>query len=121
MRIDHAVLPFAHELSAQQAHEPGEANQINGRIAQPCIDRFVEIGARGKIAMRNDGKISESEYLILISDDERVPGGKFIEAGIAIGMGKAVVALGKRENVMLFHENVVLCETKEKLYAELTS
>lgn len=59
---------------------------------------------RVEIASEDRGQILESDGLVLIADSHKVPGGKFVEVGIAIGLRLPVVILGPepRENVMLY-------------------
>lgn len=57
---------------------------------------------RGKIATADLNEIAESDALVLVSGPDRYPGGKFVEAGIAIGLGKRLVVIGRRENMLLW-------------------
>jgi nucleoside 2-deoxyribosyltransferase len=58
------------------------------------------------IAERCHREIAGADIFVLIPSKDKVPGGKFVEAGIAIGLGKAVVTLGPRENLLMFHPQV---------------
>lgn len=84
------------------------------------LQRLVA-GDKKKIANRNYDQISACDILILVSDLDHVPGGKFVEAGIALGMGKSVLAVGYRENTLLYHDQVVECETLEQIHVEFAS
>lgn len=57
-------------------------------------------------ARSNAHQIGLCDVLVLVASAERVPGGKFVEAGIAIGRGKRVVVWGDRENLLLHHPAV---------------
>lgn len=45
--------------------------------------------------------IDESDALVLLASPYRVPGGKFVEAGYAYGVGAAVYVVGHFENSMM--------------------
>jgi nucleoside 2-deoxyribosyltransferase len=76
-------------------HEPGSA--------RPESDD----GWRTIIGDRNSREIHAADLLVLVACRNDVPGGKFVEAGIAIGAGKGVVVLGHRENRLLWHPLVL--------------
>jgi len=57
---------------------------------------------RAKIAQEDVDDVSASNALVIISGPDRYSGGKFVEAGIAIGQGKPVVVIGRRENMLLW-------------------
>ncbi len=68
-----------------------------------------------------DGDLSDVErcdVLVLIGGTEKRSGGKFIEAGYAMGMGKPVWVLGRRENTMLHHPSIRFAATIPDLFAE---
>ena len=58
-------------------------------------------------ARANAHQIGLCDALLLVASADKVPGGKFVEAGIAIGRGKRVAAWGRRENVLMHHPRVV--------------
>ena len=66
-------------------------------------------------------EIEKCDVLVLIAGPYKYTGGKFVEAGYALGLGQPVVVVGRRENFMLFHENVTLCEGLERLAETLIS
>lgn len=59
---------------------------------------------RGK-AKANLHQVNVADVVLLVAapDGEKVPGGKFVEAGAALGSGKRVVIWGRRENILLNH------------------
>jgi hypothetical protein len=61
----------------------------------------IDVYTRVEIASECRGEILQSDALVLISSREKVPGGKFIEAGIALGLNKPVITVGPAENLML--------------------
>jgi nucleoside 2-deoxyribosyltransferase len=44
-----------------------------------------------------------ADALVMIPSPRRIPGGKFVEAGVAIGTNKRVFVLGHRENMLMWH------------------
>lgn len=66
----------------------------------------IEPRDRSAIAGSDALEISTCDTLVLISGLGKCPGGKFVEAGIAIGIGKRVVIYGHRENLLLWHPSV---------------
>jgi len=67
------------------------------------------------LALRDVREVSLAEALVLIADKSYCPGGKFVEAGIAIGQGKPVYVVGHRENLLLWHPSVDLVNNQEEL------
>lgn len=61
-------------------------------------------------AKSNRHQIRLAEVLILLACDGLVPGGKFVEAGIALEAGRRVIVVGRRENLMLWHPAVEAAE-----------
>lgn len=64
------------------------------------------VDERIAIATEDYLDIDRSDALLIISSHKRVPGGKFVEVGIAIGQGKPVYLIGNRENMLMWHPNV---------------
>lgn len=67
------------------------------------------------IASRNDPEIRSADALVLISSNAAVPGGKFVEAGMMLGLKKPVLVLGRIENRLLRHPLVKQCDNEEQL------
>jgi nucleoside 2-deoxyribosyltransferase len=65
-------------------------------------DEYTE-QERRKIAFEDWHDVTEADALLLIAGPDKYSGGKFVEAGIAIGQGKAVYVLGRRENMLMWH------------------
>jgi nucleoside 2-deoxyribosyltransferase len=57
---------------------------------------------RFMIAEEDLAEVKDSDCLVLISGPDKYSGGKFIEAGIAYGMGKRVFVYGRRENMLTY-------------------
>lgn len=58
---------------------------------------------RRQIAAEDFNDIANADALVLCSAPLRASGGKFVEAGIAMGLGKKIYVLGHRENMLLWH------------------
>jgi len=63
---------------------------------------------RSEAALTCEREVRGAEVLILVSepDGERVRGGKHVETGMAIALGKPVIVIGTRENVFHWHAAV---------------
>lgn len=64
-------------------------------------------------AVGNMHEIRNADALVLIASpkhldgSERVPGGKFVEAGFALGHGLTLYTVGGVENGMLYHPSIL--------------
>lgn len=83
-----------------------------------------DAGAWRLNAVRNLGEIETADALVLVASAEHiartkcVPGGKFVEAGYAMGAGVRVFTLGGVENGMLYAD-ATNCETVADLLKQL--
>lgn len=66
-------------------------------------------------AARNVDEIPLANALVLVSAPDFGPGGKFVEAGVAIGNDIPVIVLGRRENLLLWHPMVYEAEDIEEV------
>jgi len=66
---------------------------------------------RMKIAKKDADEIADSDALILIAGPDKYSGGKFVEAGIALGLNKIVIVFGRRENMLMNHPDII--DTKQ--------
>lgn len=64
-------------------------------------DRHSE-NERYAIAIEDANDIRRADALVLIAGPEKYSGGKFVEAGIAYGLGKPVYVVGRRENMLTY-------------------
>jgi len=71
-----------------------------------------------RIAEKDFSEVAASDALVLVASSMRIPGGKFVEAGIALGQGKPVYVLGHRENMLMWHP---LCQRFDSCENFLTS
>lgn len=60
------------------------------------------LGDRFEIAIEDANDIKRADALVLLSGPDKYSGGKFVEAGIAYGMGKPVYFVGRRENMLCY-------------------
>jgi nucleoside 2-deoxyribosyltransferase len=58
---------------------------------------------RRRIAAEDCEDVKSCDALILLESPGRVPGGKFVEAGFAMGLGKPIYIIGRRENMLMWH------------------
>lgn len=80
-------------------HEPDEARSFEDLTEEQ----------RREAAERDAREVRESDALLLLPGREG-HGAKFVEAGIALALGKVVCAIGERENTLIHHPGVALFE-----------
>ena len=73
------------------------------------------------IASKDVHEVVSSDCLVLLASPYRVPGGKFVEVGAALGNNKKVYVLGHRENMLMWHPLVYQFDSVENLIRELFS
>ena len=73
----------------------------------------MEDKARADAADRDIAEITAADGLLLIAGPDKYSGGKFVEAGIALGQGKPVCVLGRLENCLLCARCVRQASTPE--------
>jgi hypothetical protein len=74
------------------------------------------------VASKDDDDVrAATDGLILISETKghRVNGGKHVETGLALGLGRKVYVLGRRENIFHWHPLVRVFERYEDLLTHL--
>jgi nucleoside 2-deoxyribosyltransferase len=64
------------------------------------------VDERKAIAKMDADDVAACDCLILLSGPAKYSGGKFVESGIALALGKRVVVVGARENMLLWHPAV---------------
>ena len=64
---------------------------------------------REGIAQMDFDDVVACDALVLLCPPgrRRSPGGKFVEAGIALGLGRRVYVMGPRENMLLWHPRII--------------
>lgn len=110
---------------AAQARALAEKLKAKGHVVLSTwhdTDERPELGdsvAWAKNANRNFCQISESYALVLLAGPDKYTGGKFVEAGYAIGQGVPVFILGRTENGMLWSVAVSRFVNEDQLFSEL--
>lgn len=87
------------------------ASQWHQKAFLPTDEHTV--AERREIALEDVHDLSISDALVLIAGPDRYSGGKFVEAGIAIGQGKPVVVIGRRENMLMWLPIIQQVESAE--------
>lgn len=72
---------------------------------------------RENIAERDVQEVLSSDVLVLVSGPDKYTGGKFVETGIAIGAGKQVFIIGRRENMLCWHPSITVVSDADQLSA----
>jgi len=67
------------------------------------------------IAERCENDVKQCDLLINIADEVNTHGGKHVELGIALALGKKIMVLGRKENIFHHHKSVIFFETDDKL------
>lgn len=75
---------------------------------------------RAEIAQEDRDDVFAADALVLVSGPDKYSGGKFVEAGIAIGLQKTVIVIGRRENMLLWLPSVIAVDSPEAAAEVLT-
>jgi hypothetical protein len=62
---------------------------------------------RERIAQEDVDDVMSCDVLIHIAGNEKYSGGKFVETGIAIALGKTIFLLGRRENMLMYSKEIM--------------
>ena len=107
--------------SQESAREIAKKLLDAGHEIQCCwLDKSFQRTARytlyekQRIAIIDLEDIVACDVLVLEGGWELYPGGKFVEAGYALGLGKQVVVIGRVENMMLYHPTILAFDTIEE-------
>ena len=73
------------------------------------------------IANTDTADVRNADTLVLIAGPDKYPGGKFVEAGIAIGLNIPIIVLGKLENVLLYGHNIARVDEPREIVNLLTA
>jgi hypothetical protein len=76
---------------------------------------------REDLAVVDETDVRAADALVLIAEAEgvTVPGGKHVETGIAIGLRKPVIVVGRKENIFHWHPSISVVRTQDELMAAL--
>lgn len=72
---------------------------------------------RRVIAQEDFDDVVAADGLVLVAGPDRYPGGKFVEAGIALARGLRVVIIGRRENMLMWMPCIESVDTPEEASA----
>jgi nucleoside 2-deoxyribosyltransferase len=99
--------PVLAESMAQKLRERGHTITSRWHDGRPFLttDQHT-LKERQQIAEEDLADVSEADALVLIAGPDKYSGGKFVEAGFALGIGLPVYVSGRRENMLLWHEAV---------------
>lgn len=93
--------------------------EIVSRWHGPAFEQHPPESKLRGLAIMDVDDVRRCNVLVLIAGAERYPGGKFVEAGIALGLGKRVHIHGHRENVLMWHPAFSLSDDMAGLKREL--
>lgn len=80
-------------VSTWHSSPPGYSSTLTDQEKQEkCLDNSV--------------KIKDCDVLFCIADTDKVPGGKFVEVGMALAWNKKVIIIGRRENLLMNHPSI---------------
>lgn len=96
-------------------------HEITSRWLDEDFSKTSEYTFIDKVGIASDDveDVHKSEALVLLPSPRRIPGGKFVEVGVAIGTDKRVFILGHRENMLLFHPLCTTFDSVEQLVKEI--
>jgi hypothetical protein len=100
----YAALYFAETLKANGINITSEWHK-----PQPLTrSRDMSDSTKQTLARESIERIKNSDALLIISDPDMVPGGKFVDVGVALGAGKRVILFGARENLKMWHPDIIV-------------
>lgn len=110
------------------AHSQAEARKVADILAQAGHeitstwlqedmekDESLVPDERASIAIKDLTEIKHSDALVMLAAPYRVPGGKFVELGFALGIGIHVHLIGHRENMLMWHPSIHQHDSAENL------
>jgi nucleoside 2-deoxyribosyltransferase len=118
-------------IAAQDQHAAREASQslrIEGHVitarwlhAEFMSTEFYSEAERIQIAFDDVRDVVRADALVLLEPSplEKVPGGKFVEVGVALGLNKRVYVVGPRANMLMWHPLVTCVANLSELCNEL--
>lgn len=89
-----------------QAMIQREGVVFTSRWVDSTFKDFYTTEEKQNIALEDTEDVLAADALISLSSVFRVPGGKFVEVGIALGAGKTVYVIGHRENMLMWHPQI---------------
>lgn len=102
-----------------------KANEIVSRLGWQNNARWLTGGETGllrrEIAHLDLDDVRASDILVIVSHPRGEPkpgGGRWVEFGYALALGKSIMVIGPYENVFTHHEGVTVYPTLECLIAD---
>lgn len=99
-----ALVAAGHLCVSSWVDEPGYALGSTSAIARHSDEELRAI------ASRDEAEIRDTDVLVVVAEPDGafVPGGKHVETGMALALGKPVHVLGARENLFHWHPLVAV-------------
>lgn len=92
---------LAEEFASELRSEGHEITSLwHGKAFNPTESHTL--AQRHSIAIEDLNDIRRADALVLVGGPDKYSGGKFVEAGIAYGLGKAVYVEGRFENMLTY-------------------
>lgn len=95
------------------------ADKLRGR--HEIVSRWIygDFGPTASYSDTDKARIAEEDVLdvlscdclVLIAGNEKYTGGKFVELGIAMGARKRVIVMGRRENMLIWHPDIIIADS----------
>jgi nucleoside 2-deoxyribosyltransferase len=73
-------------------------------------DPLIDVGVKAHIAINDLLEVKDSDAVVTFASRDKVTGGKFIEIGAAIASGLPVYLIGRQENMLMYHKNIIQVE-----------
>lgn len=85
-----------------------EGHEITSSWINADWEKEGQLDDKGKsnVAEMDIAEVLASDALLMFSSPRRVPGGKFVECGVALGSGKQVILIGHRENMLMYYRRI---------------
>ena len=74
---------------------------------------------RREIAIKDVSQVKDCDIFVIVCSKSKCPGGKFVELGVALGLGKKIYAIGEPENMLMYHSKIVYTRNLEHLAEEI--
>lgn len=95
----------------------------NDEITDKHIGTEIALTTQANLALRDVNDISRADICIGFSDPigTQLRGGKMVELGIALAMGKVIYVVGGREHIFHALESIVHFDTVSDMYNDFDS
>lgn len=86
----HILEAMGHKITSRWLHLPFNSTETYSEAS------------RADLAVMDYDDVVRSDALLLVAGPDRYSGGKFVETGIAMGIGLPITVLGRRENMLMW-------------------